>query len=49
MLATTIGVAIIILIGYLATLIIVRPDEIDFKIFKHISFKAKRKHKEKRD
>ena len=45
MLITTLGIAIIILIGYIITLIIVRPDEIDFKVFKHISFKAKRKHK----
>lgn len=49
MLITTLGIVIIILIGYIITLIIVRPDEIDFKVFKHISFKAKRKHKEKED
>lgn len=39
MLATTIGIAIVILIGYLATLIIIKPNEIDYKIFKHISYK----------
>ena len=29
MLMTTLGIAIIILVGYLSTLIIVRPNEID--------------------
>ena len=44
MLMTTLGISIIILVGYLSTLIIVRPTKIDFKFFKHISLKVKRKH-----
>ncbi|MGL4655461.1 MAG: hypothetical protein ACRCWM_06220 [Sarcina sp.] len=45
---TSLGIAAFIFIAYVITIIVVRPDKIDFKIFKHISFKIeKRQHKDK--
>ncbi len=46
---TTLGIAAFIFIAYIVTILVVRPDEIDFKVFKHISFKMEKKHKNEKE
>lgn len=42
----SIAIAILIFVAYIVTMVIVKPNKIDFKIFKHISFKIENNKKE---